>query len=505
MDRWYTVLNRGTRVGRIALGSLLLSLFCLAATAHTKREAGREHVDFGVRKLASALPLARLDAPRMYCMRRRRGCLAATSRLVESGGEPPHSKRGIVDSKGTKEDALALKRETLVSHPHEAQSGVVAIHAGKIIPISGPEIANGVILVRDGKIAAVGANVAVPAGATVLEASVVMPGMVEAHSARGMDAPNENIPVVPFVNTADGLDPLSVAFEDALRDGITTIHVIPGNFTVVGGTGVIVKPTGSTLEAILVRRPSGMKLSLSPTNTRNRMAQFQELRRAFDDFDNYMEQLAERRAEQKKKGEPEEEMDPKQQAMADLKAGKFPAYVYCPSDADVPRAIDFIEARRLKTILVLGPECYKTAPLIARKKLPVILDPQIVVWESDEDHEKEIRHVTPVAFQQAGVRYAFQVAPTTYGARYLWYQAATAVSYGVPRADALRAITLTPAEILGLSDRIGSIQVGKDANLLLLTGDPLESRTWVDTVLIEGKVVYERKNDAHLQKLLTGK
>src|SRR5687768_192882 len=123
---------------------------------------------------------------------------------------------------------------------------VLAIKAERVIPISGPEIQNGIILVRGGKIAAVGKDVAIPEGAKVLEAKVAMPGMIEAHGWRGMDSPNENVPVVPFVTTADGLDPVHFSIEDALRDGITTIHVIPGNNTVVGGTGVVIKPVGST-------------------------------------------------------------------------------------------------------------------------------------------------------------------------------------------------------------------------------------------------------------------
>jgi imidazolonepropionase-like amidohydrolase len=332
-----------------------------------------------------------------------------------------------------------------------------------------------------------------------------MPGLVEAHGSRGMDAPNENVPVVAFVNTADGIDPVNVAFEDALRDGITTINVVPGNATIIGGTGIIVKPVGNIVEKMLVKRPSGMKLSLLPTGGRNRMTQIQELRRAFEDFDAYNEQLKERRAEQKKKGEPEEEYDPRQVAMRDLVEGKISAFVYCPGDADVTRALAFLETRKLKAVLVLGANCYKTAPLIARKGLSVVLDPQMVVWETDPDSGKEIRHVIPMSFQKAGVKFAFQVQAGAFGQRSYWYQAASAVSYGVPRADALRALTLTPAEILGVADRLGSLEPGKDANLLLLTGDPLDVKTWVDTVVVEGKVVYERKNDARLQKLLTGK
>jgi len=382
---------------------------------------------------------------------------------------------------------------------------VIAIKAGKIITVSGREIMNGVVIVRGGKIVAIGANIPIPDGAKVLESPVVMPGMVEAATSRGMDSPNENVAVVPFVNTSDGIDPVNVTFDDALRDGITTLHILPGNATVVGGTGIIVKPTGPTVENMLIRKPSAMKLSLAPSGGRSRMTQVEELRRAFDDFEVYRQQLTERRAEQKKAGQPEEEIDPRQQAMQDLVDGRLTAFLYCPTDSDVVRAIDLIDARKLKTVLVLGADCYKTAPLIARKKLSVVLDPQLITWETVEDKDKEVRHVIPTYFHNAGVRYALEVQNTTFGARYLWYQAAIAVSYGVPRAEALRSITLTPAELIGVGDRVGSLEVGKDANILLLTGDPLDAKSWVDTVLIEGKIAYERKNDVRLQKLLTGK
>jgi imidazolonepropionase-like amidohydrolase len=393
----------------------------------------------------------------------------------------------------------------LFAHLPARAQDVFAIKAGKIITVSGPEITNGVIIVRGGKIVALGANVPIPEGAKVLETPVVMPGMVEAATSRGMDAPNENVAVVPFVNTSDGIDPVNTTFEDALRDGITTLNILPGNATVVGGTGIVVKPTGPTVENMLLKKPSAMKLSLAPSGGRNRMAQVEEMRRAFDDFDVYRQQWTERRAAQKKAGQPEEEIDPRQQAMQDLVDGKLTAFLYCPTDSDVVRAIDLIEAHKLKTVLILGPDVYKTAPLIAKKKLSVVLDPQLISWETVEDRDKEVRHVIPTYFHNAGVKYALEVQTSTFGTRYLWYQAATAVSYGVPRAEALRAITLTPAELIGVGDRVGSLEVGKDANILLLTGDPLDAKSWVETVMIEGKIAYERKNDVRLQKLLTGK
>ncbi len=410
-------------------------------------------------------------------------------------------------SKGSKYISVLVLAAFLFALPSRtsAQGGdTIAIKAGKVITITGPAIENGVVLVRGGKIVSVGKTIEIPSGAKVLEAAVVMPGLVEAHSSRGMDSPNENVPVVPFVTTADGIDPLHFSFEDALREGITSIHVIEGNATVVGGTGIVVKPVGGTVEAIMIKRPTAMKLSLSPGGGRNRIAQISELRKAFEDYELYVSQLSDRRAEQKKAGQPEEEFDPKQLAMREMVEGRLPVFIFCPKDADVTRAIEIIETRKLKATLVLSSDCYKSAPQIAKKGLPVVLDPQLVTWETNEDQDREIRHVLPAIFHRAGVKFALQVQSGSEASRYFWYQAATAVKYGVPRDVALRAITLTAAEIAGVADRVGSIEAGKDANLLLLTGDPLDVKTWVDTVVIEGKVAYERKNDTRLQRLLTG-
>ena len=385
-----------------------------------------------------------------------------------------------------------------------ANSQDLAVRAERIITISGGEIQNGVILIRGGKIAAVGADVAVPEGTKVLTTKVAMPGLIESHGARGMDSANENVPVVPFVTTADGLDPVHFAIEDALRDGITTLHVIPGNSTVVGGTGILIKPVGATIDAVTFKRPSAMKLSLQPSGGRNRMAQIAELRKAFEDYDEYVKSRAENTGP-RSGGAADSEFDPRQVPIREVLAGRLPVFLYCPRDSDVLNAVSLIEQRKLKATLVLGPGCRKSAPIIAKKGLQVVLDPQLIMWETDEDTDREVRHVVPLAFHKAGVPFALQVESSSLEGRSLLFQAATAVAYGVPRAAALRAVTLTPAEILGVADSLGSIEVGKTANILLLTGDPLDTLTWLDKAIIEGTVAYDRAADTRLQKLLTGK
>jgi len=121
--------------------------------------------------------------------------------------------------------------------------------------------------------------------------------------------------------------------------------------------------------------------------------------------------------------------------------------------------------------------------------------------ERDPETRKETEHCAAAEFHRAGVKFALQTRSSSLGARHLWFQAATAIRYGVPRQAALEAITLTPARLLGIDDRFGSIEVGKDLNVVVLTGDPLEYATWVEKVIFEGKVIYDRKEDRKIRRL----
>lgn len=381
----------------------------------------------------------------------------------------------------------------------------VAIHAGKIIPITGTDIQNGTILVEDGTITAVGKDIETPWDAFVMQAEdkVVMPGFVLAHTSDGLDRRNENVPEVPFLSTFDSIDPLSSFFEDSLRDGVVAILVLPGNNTLLGGTGTVVSPHGRTVEDMLVRRYTGLKISLEPTGNTNRMGHAQRFRRYMDELKEYLEERDRRKEDAEKEKKPfGDEIDPRKQPMVDLLEGRLTAFIYCGVAADVPKAIEIVEHHKLKAVLVLNPDCYKAASLIAQKKLPVVLDPELIVWKTNEEQNEEERKVVPIIFHKAAVKFAFQTDTSRYGRRYLWYQAATAVKYGMSRAEALKSITLYPAQFVGIDDRFGSIETGKEANLIFLTGDPLDAQTWVDTVMLAGEVVYEKDKDDRLKKLL---
>ncbi len=381
----------------------------------------------------------------------------------------------------------------------------LAVEAGRIITIAGKDIKNGVILIEDGTIKAVGTDVEIPWDAFVIEAKdqVVMPGFVMAHTSSGLDRANENMPEVPFISTFDSIDPISTFFEDSLRDGVVAMLVLPGNNTLLGGTGTIVKPYGRTVEEMLIKRYTGLKISLRPSRNTSRMGHMQRFRRYVSELKDYLEDYEQRKADAKDEKKPfDEEIDVTKQSMVDLLNKKLTAFIYCDRAADVPKAIEIQKTHDLNTVLVLGPDCYKAVDLIAKSKLPVVLDSQLIIWETNEQTNEEEMKVIPIIFHKAGVKFAFQTDTSQYGRRYLWYQAATAVKHGMKRIEALKSITLYPAQFIGIGDRLGSIETGKEATMLFLTGDPLDAQSWVDRVMIAGEIVYERAKDERLKKLL---
>jgi imidazolonepropionase-like amidohydrolase len=386
---------------------------------------------------------------------------------------------------------------------------VVVVKAGRIITVSGEEIVDGVILIREGKIEAVGKGLEVPWDAKVIDFSkqTVVPGYVETHTSRGVDRANENVPSVPFVSTFDSVNPLDPYFEDSLRQGITTMFVSPGNGTMIGGQGCVLKPVGSTTETMTLVKNHALKLSLDPRPGMSRMAHLAALRRELDEVLDFLKDHEEKRREVPTSAGgtsagPAPEMEIKREVMAKFLQGKLTAFVYCPTASDVLRAIELSKKYKFRMKLVLGRDTWKAADDIAKEKLEVILPADMIFWETDEEKHEEVLRVLPAIFSKAGVKFAFQTESSATGSGYLWYQAAAAVRHGLSRADAIKAVTRIPAEILGIESRVGTIEKGKDANLVVLTGDPLDARTWVDQVLIEGKTVYERSKDTKLKRIL---
>ncbi len=421
-------------------------------------------------------------------------------------------------------------------------AGPLAIQGAKIITNSGQILEEGTVLIRDGKIAALGSHVDVPGEAKVINAAgkVVMPGFVDAHNSAGMSQPNERNEVVPFLSVIDSIDPVASYFEECRRNGITTAAVVPGNSTLIGGQAAIVKTAGQYVNDMILRREAGLKLSLRPTSG-SRMSQMARLRKELDKAKTALEKDEESGSgtdgedddnDSDKDGESDGDGDGSDQksddadqsksdagesgtgvaddgldAMKQAVQGKLPVYIYCQTAMDVSAALKLVDDYGLKPILVLGQECHKAAKLLAERGETVILDPTLVYWKTDPRTRKDRKIILPKIYGDAGVPYVFQTADsasrTTLGSSYFWFQAATAVKYGMSQADALAALTLGPAQLLGVDSMIGSIEVGKDADLVILTGEPLDISTWVEYTIVDGEVVYDRSQDEKLDRLLS--
>jgi imidazolonepropionase-like amidohydrolase len=294
--------------------------------------------------------------------------------------------------------------------------------------------------VRAGKIEAVGKDLEIPWDARVIDGAkkVVIPGFVEAHTARGTDRPNERLASVPFVSTFDSINPVDPFYEDALRQGITTLCVMPGNDTMIGGQGCVVRPTGVTTESMMLVKNVAMKISLRPRPGVSRMAHLAALRKELGDA---AELVKEKKAD----------ADPRREPMTRLLKGLLPAHVYCPTASDVHRALDLAETYKFKAKLILGRDGWKAAAEIAKKGVEVVLDPELEYWETDEERHDEVRRFGAAPIAKAGDplrlpdRRAAARQQAISGTR-----RRSSVKNGLSRAEALRAATLAPAELLGL-------------------------------------------------------
>ncbi len=422
-----------------------------------------------------------------------------------------------------------------------AADDIIAIQAGRIVTVSGGEIEDGTIIIEGGRIKAVGKGLEVPWNTSVVKypRGTAMPGLIAAHTTMGLRVPNENVPNAPYISVLDGIDPSSQAVKSSIRDGITAAHVIPANATRVGGQGAVVRTTGRTVDEMVIVSPSGIKISLRPPPGETRMQNIATLRRTFLDLHAQVKEVAREASSPgllaaKPSEEPSlaavveaappwkdiawdkvplDKVSAEWRPMVDLVRGKLPAFIYCASASDVFKAFEVMDSNGLKATLILGSDAYKLGEVLkARKDLgPVILDGDLVVWETDPDTGEERRHVTPRELFDAGIRFALQTVPdfrdqgprfSREGELHLWYQAALLVRFGIPREEAFKAVTLTPAKILGLDHRMGSIEPGKDANIAIFSGDPLDARSWVEHVFIEGKEAYRRDKDRDLELLL---
>ena len=384
---------------------------------------------------------------------------------------------------------------------------MLAIINGLVLSMEGEPLNPGVVLVENGKVAAVGRDLPLPAGAVVLNASgkVVMPGLVEAHSHLGLaeegsrfegdDANEFSEPVTPHLRALDGINPFDQGFQDALEGGVTCAYIGPGSANVVGGEGLVLKTCGRVVDKMSVKAPAGLKVAFGENPKWNygfhkkmpvsRMATAALLRQELLRAEHYRHKI--------KKGD-EVERDLKLEAFVRVLEGEIPLRAHAHRADDLLTALRVAREFGVQLVLEHCTEGHLIAEELALAGVPCVVGPSLSSRSKME--LRELSFKTAAVLAEAGVRVALTTDHPVVPIRYLLLTASLAAAAGMREEAALRAVTIEAARILGLAERLGSIRPGKDADLLILSGDPLDARSRVETVLIDGRVVLGDGNGA---------
>ena len=401
-------------------------------------------------------------------------------------------------------------------NPSPGPQGTFAIRGGTVVTVSGADIPNGTVVISGGKITAVGANVAVPANAQVIDAKglYVYPGMIETGSSVGLSEIGQGAVATVDISEVGSFNPNAQAFY-----GIDPHSAHIGVARVVGITTVVSRPTGGIMsgEAALMNlagdtppkmavvprvalvielprsgfggrgfaRAAALQQGAPADANRVRAAQMDSLRKMLRDADAYGKAQA---AYAKDKSLPRPAHDVVLDAMLPALNGQMPVIFPADRANDIRDAVNFAQEMHLKPIIMGGQDAPAVASFLKQHDVPVIVT-AVMHLPSREDDPYDVNYTIPAKLAAAGVTFAISTGDRGSEIRTLPYNAGMAAAHGLSKADALRSVTLWPAQIFGVGDRLGSIDVGKMANIVVTTGDMLEARTDTKYLFIDGRAV----------------
>lgn len=384
----------------------------------------------------------------------------------------------------------------------------VAIRNATIHPVTGASIEAGTLVMSNGLISAIGQQVEIPAGAQVIDGTGlhVYPGMIDSSTRIGITeigavrATNDATELGDFnpnARVAVALNPHSNLIPVTRINGVTTVLSRPAG-GIISGQSAVIRLAGWTPEEMVIDADAAMHIQF-PVTPRVRFGaapdaeaekkrgeayekSLENLRRFFRDARAYEQALG-----------PDGSLPAGVsrnlvlEGMVPLIRREIPAIIHADWESDIRAAIEFAEDENLRVIIADAADAARVADLLREKNVPVLLGP---MWQMPlrEDDPYDQIYATPAALHSAGVRFAIQTSDD-HNSRTLPYQAAAAVAFGLPREAALAAITIEPARILGVDDRIGSLEVGKAATLILTTGDPLDLREDIVQVFVDGEML----------------
>jgi len=392
-----------------------------------------------------------------------------------------------------------------------------AITHAKIFTLSGTNIDDGTLILRDGKIAGVGVGLDIPAGAQVIDAKglQVYPGIFDSITQMGLreigavsatvdstETGNYN----PDVVAATAVSPSSEHIPVTRAAGITEVLAVPGSGgfdsggggSVIGGQASAIHMAGWEIDEMLIKKSAAMVISWPQIETQTfDFATFsrkekpyadakQEYDKQVTEITDWVERARHYAQVMDKSSAAKYDRDLKLEALAPVVRGELPVLVFANRAREIRNAVEFCDKQRLRMILAGGEEAYKVKDLLRSKGVPVILRPVLSLPpEEDDPYDRLLSQ--PAELAAAGVKFAFASFDNSF-ARRLGQNVANAVAHGLPYEEALKAVTIYPAQIFGLADQIGTLEQGKLANVIVTNGDPLELTTDVKYLFIRGQL-----------------
>jgi imidazolonepropionase-like amidohydrolase len=399
-----------------------------------------------------------------------------------------------------------------------AQDKPVALKGGKLLTITHGVIENGVIVMQGGKITAVGASssVNIPSGAEVVDATgmIIYPGLIDSETQLGLteisadnmtnDLVELSDEIMPHIHTAEAFHAESALIPVARLNGITNAVVAPEAGDTLPGQDCFIQLAGTNATEMLLIRDNAMPLNFTGDERRNkggfdkrkfpstRMGLASQLRQAFIDAEDYKARWADydrkkTDAAQNKKAEPlAPKRDLKLEALVPYLEGKKTIVLAAESPSDLQTAVSLANEFKLKFVLNHIAHSQPVLDYVASLKVPVIVGP---IYEAPKEDERyDAVYSLPAQLYKRGVKIVF-ASYSAHNVRNLPDQAGFAIAFGLPYEEALKAITLNAAEVWGVSDQLGSLDVGKAANVVMANGDPLDVKTDVKQVFIQGRAL----------------
>ena len=394
-----------------------------------------------------------------------------------------------------------------VDVPAPPQTRPIALKGATIHPVSGPEIPSGTIVFDRGKIVSLGTDVPIPDGAEILDASGkhIYPGLISANSALGLTEISavrstvdleETGEINPNARAASSINPDSELIPVARSNGILTALVVPEG-GLLSGQSAVLRMDGWTPEEMTVRSPAAMHLRWpnmtinrdprAPKSVEDQQKEIAKAERALRDAF----AIARSYAQARKTAAADFKYDQRWEAMRPIFEGKLPVYVHAGTVAQMEASLAWAREMQLKIVIVGGNDAWRIAPQLKETDTPVIIALTTALPpRRDDPYDSQFGNAARLL--EAGVRFCIARNGSQSEAaheRGLPFEAAMAAAFGLPRDEALKAVTLYPAQILGVADQLGSLEVGKAATLIVTTGDPLDFPTQVEAAYIDGRQI----------------